>query len=282
VVTKLIDGYGQVPPTELAAARPIDADRIVLPVASQRSANYCRWWLDSVAKIFICAQSTLLRSKLRDATYTPTLPPQALGFQRQTMQALAGALKQCQEDDSRLLRGRSVNSPGLTFGGGQRIGAMVVDFARFLEFAIPTPLARNRGGELLYLSRSDSSMRRIVNEADLVARLEALGFKAISASSMSMPEQIAAFRRARVVVGAHGAGLTNILFCRPETKIMEIFPEGGVHGSAFHRISSHLEFPYYYIVGESIETRQSITNRINADILVNIGDVIEFVRRAIQ
>ena len=55
-----------------------------------------------------------------------------------------------------------------------------------------------------------------------------------------LAEQIEAFRNARIVLSPHGAGLTNILFCRPNTTLIEIFPEGGVHGSAFLRIASQL------------------------------------------
>jgi capsular polysaccharide biosynthesis protein len=278
VVPKLIDQYGSVGSEELSKARGVDGDRIIMPVASQRSGNYCRWWLDSVSKLFICAQSSLLRSKLRQAVYTPTASVPKSIFQQQTLDAMGGRLSLHQEPDARLLRCRSVNSPGLTYGGGQRLSAMVADFARFLDFAIPSQERTGSGGDLLYLSRSDSKMRRVLNETDLVPQLEKLGFRILTASSMSIPEQIDAFRRARVVVGVHGAGLTNILFCRPGTKLVEIFPEGGVHGSAFHRISSHLEFPYYYVVSERIETRRSAINRVNADIRVNIADLVGFLR----
>jgi hypothetical protein len=277
VVPKLTANYGPISPEELANAPEADSDRIVMPVASQRNANYCRWWLDSVAKIFICAQSSLLRSKLRGSVYTPTVSIAERGYQRQTLKALKGCIHLRQESETRLLRCRSVNSPGLTFGGGQRLGAMVADFARFLEFAIPSP-GGVKGGELLYLSRDDSKMRRVANEADLIPALERLGFRAISASNMSVLEQIETFRQARVVIGAHGAGLTNVLFCRPGTKLVEIFPEGGVHGSAFHRISSHLDLPYYYVVSERIETRFSKKNRVNADIRVSIDDLLAFLR----
>jgi capsular polysaccharide biosynthesis protein len=39
---------------------------------------------------------------------------------------------------------------------------------------------------------------------------------------MPLAEQIAVFSRAECVVGPHGAGLTNLTFCRPGTKVVEI------------------------------------------------------------
>ena len=41
---------------------------------------------------------------------------------------------------------------------------------------------------------------------------------------MSMREQLRMVRRACVVVGAHGAGLSHILFARPGTKLLEVLP----------------------------------------------------------
>ena len=41
---------------------------------------------------------------------------------------------------------------------------------------------------------------------------------------MSVAEQVELFVYADVVVAPHGAGLTNLLFCREGTRIVEIFP----------------------------------------------------------
>lgn len=46
------------------------------------------------------------------------------------------------------------------------------------------------------------------------------------------------FREAELVVGAHGAGLTNIAVCRPGSKVMELVPTDHV-------------YPYYYSLAEA-------------------------------
>ena len=40
---------------------------------------------------------------------------------------------------------------------------------------------------------------------------------------LSVAEQILLFNNAEIVVAEQGSGLTNILFCNPETKVVEIF-----------------------------------------------------------
>lgn len=284
VVPKLVARYDGVTKAELAAARVSDDSRIVLPLASQRMGNYCRWWLDSVAKIFVTSRSSILRQKLRGSTWDVVAPDLPTVYQRETVKLFDWRPLITSNTTDRLLRGRSVNSSGLTFGGGQRIGGMVREMARFLDLLIPPATNTNPEeiGELVYISRNEASMRRILNEDELVPGLRKLGFKIVSPGKQSLTQQIETFRNARVVLAPHGAGLTNIVFCRPRTTLIEIFPEGGVHGSAFHRIASHLRFNYYFIVGEKVDTPQGLKNPNNSDIVLNVNDVLKFVREAAE
>ena len=43
---------------------------------------------------------------------------------------------------------------------------------------------------------------------------------------MSCSEQIVLFQRTKPVLGAHRAGLTNIIHCRPGTLVAELMPSG--------------------------------------------------------
>ncbi|MEN6543660.1 glycosyltransferase family 61 protein [Parvibaculum sp.] len=74
----------------------------------------------------------------------------------------------------------------------------------------PDPRSRLR----LYVSRNGQAgtIRQILNEDELIARLEPLGFQVIDPGTTPLAEQMDTFSRASIVVGPHGAGLTNILF----------------------------------------------------------------------
>ncbi len=283
VVPKLLTGYQGASPQELASAPKIDDGRIVLPLASQRMGNYCRWWLDSVAKAFVCGRSTVLRDNLRGSNLDVVLPELGTQFQQQVVDLFSWQ-PFVFDRTNRFLQGRTVNSSGLTFGGGQRIAGLVREMASFLDTLIVPPQhrTRDRSGELLYVSRNESSMRRILNENDLLPGLRDMGFHIISPGKLSLAEQIEAFRNARIVLSPHGAGLTNIIFCRPNTTLIEIFPEGGVHGSAFLRIASQLNFSYYYVVGQKVENRQSRKNPNNADLILEKSSFFSFVRQALD
>jgi capsular polysaccharide biosynthesis protein len=81
------------------------------------------------------------------------------------------------------------------------------------------------GSRKIYISRRDATSRRILNEAEIETRLQALGFECLCLGEMPILTQLRAFAEACVVVAAHGASLTNIAFSSAGTSMVEIFPE---------------------------------------------------------
>lgn len=83
--------------------------------------------------------------------------------------------------------------------------------------------------DVLYVSRSRASRRRILNEDELVERLINHGATVITLEGRPLVEQISLFRRSKVVIGPHGAGFTNIAFARGGVKLIDIFPTTHAH-----------------------------------------------------
>ena len=88
-----------------------------------------------------------------------------------------------------------------------------------------------RTGRKIYVSRfglnisGRGASRIMVNEAELIARLEALGFETIEPENLSVRDQILVFSSASIVVGPSGSGLFNTMFCHPGTKVIDIQSE---------------------------------------------------------
>ncbi len=76
----------------------------------------------------------------------------------------------------------------------------------------------------LYISRLDTAAdrRRIHEEEALAVQLQQAGFEIILPSEMSFMAQVEAFAEASVIVGPHGAGLTNIAFAPRDSIVIEI------------------------------------------------------------
>lgn len=79
----------------------------------------------------------------------------------------------------------------------------------------------NSSPKKIYVSRSDAKNRSIGNEADLEKMIATMGIKIVRLSGLSISKQAKLFHNADLIIAPHGAGLSNIIFCRPETKIIE-------------------------------------------------------------
>ena len=82
---------------------------------------------------------------------------------------------------------------------------------------------RGGGPERIYLSRRDAARRRLVNEAEMEARLEKMGFVCVQPEKMSVAKQATLFSAAKWVVAPHGAGLANLVFAPSGARVVELF-----------------------------------------------------------
>jgi len=80
------------------------------------------------------------------------------------------------------------------------------------------------GGDAIYVARTDTKRRRMVNEDALIAMLLRQGVRIVVPGELPLERQFALFRRARLVIGPHGAGLTNIVACEPHAHFYELLP----------------------------------------------------------
>lgn len=89
----------------------------------------------------------------------------------------------------------------------------------------PTLPTGTTGPERLFVVRTAATAhhRRLVNQEEIAAKLAEIGFVCIDPGTLAFEEQVALFSRARLVVGVHGAGLTNLLFSPPGGVLVELF-----------------------------------------------------------
>jgi|GEM_PF-4278381 len=83
---------------------------------------------------------------------------------------------------------------------------------------------RARLPQHLYVSRQGATRRRIVNHDDFAAASELAGFEPRRMEALDFWSQAAHFAAARQVLTVHGAGCASILFAKPETALLEMYP----------------------------------------------------------
>lgn len=121
-------------------------------------------------------------------------------------------------------------------------------------------IAPSRSKERLFVKRRPGWKRgrSVVNEAELESRLAAAGFRSIEPSALSLEEQIAEFSSADEVVGVSGAAMTNIVFCCPGTRVVNLvsshFPDTFFWFIATHRGLNYSEIRGDAMSGEVLDT----------------------------
>jgi hypothetical protein len=123
---------------------------------------------------------------------------------------------------------------------------------------------------LIYVSRRDARLRKIVNEDELARTLGRLGYVDICLSNFTAAEQRALFQTAESVVAPHGMGLTHLFFANPRCRVLELFhPTQGTDAYAFVATARGLR--YDFLLGRPVREGSS-------DYLMEIDAVVEAIK----
>lgn len=116
----------------------------------------------------------------------------------------------------------------------------------------------------IFLTRHRDRLRFIENMDDVTTTVERLGFEIIDTDKLSPEQQRDLFAGATVIVGIHGAGLTNMCFRVGQCQVFEIFPPPSDGYLPFHYImlASLQGFKYQAQIGEG-KTNLSGGFRVN-------------------
>tara|TARA_Y100000768_G_scaffold131051_1_gene97415 strand:- start:2987 stop:4060 length:1074 start_codon:yes stop_codon:yes gene_type:complete len=129
-------------------------------------------------------------------------------------------------------------------------------------------------GKKIYIDRSESkySHCQIINDLELKKYLIKKNFEILKLSNLSFSKQIFMFWNLRCIIGAHGAALTNLVFCRPKTKVIELKPFGHP-GKNYQRISKINNLNYHSIVSE-----KKFLKKKNGDIFVDLKKLDKIIK----
>jgi capsular polysaccharide biosynthesis protein len=101
----------------------------------------------------------------------------------------------------------------------------------------------------IYVTRgTDRNNRSLVHEEATWPLLEQRGFVRVAPETTSIQEQIDLFAAAEVIVAPHGAALTNLVFCSPGVRVLEMFTASYVNSAYWAILQSIPGTHYRYLV----------------------------------
>ena len=116
----------------------------------------------------------------------------------------------------------------------------------------------------IFLDRSQSNYNhcQIKNFIEIKKLSVKKNLKIYKPEFLSFKKQVNLFKNSSIVVGAHGAAFTNIIFCKPRTKIIEIIPADHPNRKC-ERISKILNLKYFRIKTNPDNSNPNYPFRIN-------------------
>jgi hypothetical protein len=104
--------------------------------------------------------------------------------------------------------------------------------------------------EKIYFKRGEGAARRIFNESSIIDALKKNGFEIVDPDLLTIYEQIGLMHNAKIVIGAHGAALSNLIFTTGNTVLIELFSPDYFRTDCYYTLSSLKRINYWYMVGQ--------------------------------
>lgn len=102
----------------------------------------------------------------------------------------------------------------------------------------------------VFVTRNDAKTRKLLNAEKLMIALK--GWETITLEDLPIMEQVQCFAEASHVISTHGAGLTNLLWCEPGTKVLEIQDPKMLHKKVYPILSHHLGLKHEVYVAKTV------------------------------
>jgi hypothetical protein len=123
----------------------------------------------------------------------------------------------------------------------------------------------------VHVPRTETTVRKIKNNDDVLRCLDNNGFKPIQASWSNFDLQYRTFRQAREAVAVHGAGLTNVCWMEPGSRATEITPTNA-RRSHFLQIGAERDLDYRFFFAGAEVKKQNFEVDVGAlDALLKSG-----------
>ncbi|BBH16373.1 hypothetical protein Back2_06600 [Nocardioides baekrokdamisoli] len=250
-----------------------DFDGTVVSIAARGGGrNFYHFLTDVLPRLGVFEDA--MAGMKADAIYAPV----HAGWQRTLLEmAGLGELKVLPASGESAVRATRLIAPSLTNTNEVAPSATVA----WLRSRLPAKDLNDRPRRIYVTRGTAPRTRRVVEEERLLPMLEQRGFVCIAPEKLSPQEQIDVFAGAEVIVGPHGAALTNLLWIQPGTRVLELFHPGYVN-AAFWSITEAIGgIRYEYLIADGAERfgPTSPMNKIQADVDLSAERIIAAVDR---
>lgn len=213
--------------------------KTLLISANGASTNYFHWIFDLLPQIEIIIKAGCKLDEFDQIL----LSGNNLPFQLDSLQKLNFPIEKIvwlNNDSHFFVENLIVSSlPGLS----GNIPHWVIDYLH--DIFSPFQERNNNLPEKIWIDRSDAKNKRKIDNVENIDFNEFKDFEKVQLSKLTFQQQIDYFYNAKEIAGIHGAGFTNLLFCQPGVKVVEIFQFDYIN-QCYWTLASHKKLDYNY------------------------------------
>ncbi len=101
--------------------------------------------------------------------------------------------------------------------------------------------------------------RGVLNETEVIAFFHDRGWGIVDPEALTLAQQIQLFSQAEAICGAHGAGLTNLLWCQPSCRVVELCAANCLNG-CYEGIAQSVGVDYQYLICRADEVFRAVVS----------------------
>ena len=230
--------------------------------------NYSHWLIDSISRIAL-----LKKTGWYDKIDWFLVPSYHHDYQKDSLLMLG-------INESKIISGHKENHiqantlVATTYVRySEHIPAWCCQFLRdeFLKSKSPVS-SQKKYSPYVYISRNDSTKRRVLNEPELVELLNKYGFKSFELSKLSFQEKINLFANAEIIIATIGAGQANLVFCNENTNVIELMAEDFAQ-PFFNDLANKVGIHYDYLICKSDGRAQTFKQGEKLNLTVDTKEV---------
>ena len=252
--------------------KSINGSLIILTQGASGHNNYAHWMLDVLPRIKLLL-SKMLISEIKNIYVTKLNK-----FQNQSFSFLG--LKTFKIIDPNIFRHVkadqiiSVSHPyyfkKTWFYAQSNLPSWIIKFLR--NDISKKVKSKKKSYKKIFIDRSDSLQNhsKFINNNEVIKYLKSKRYKCLRLTELNLKDQISIFKNCNTIIAPHGAGLTNIAFCKKNTKVIEIIPHDNKN-YLFKRISkiNKLKYKSIYL--------NKIYNNKNGDMHLKLDDLKKYL-----
>lgn len=238
----------------------------LLLAADGAESNYFHWLTDSLPKLAIVQKSNFKIEQFDHFLVSNRIET----YQRESLKKLdLPDDKLISLKEHKNLKCESLVMPSATCLSGN-VSPWIVKWLRsvFRDWMV----VKNNSPKKIFVGRGNTSKRKLLNEVELRAFLSLQGYEYVNPGDMSLNDQVNLFYNATHIVAAHGAALTNVIFCRPDCILVELFPVTYVN-QCYWTIASIVGLRYGYLLGEGKDFTDSSNHLIDGDFVIDLENL---------